>query len=79
MATQPTFEEFRPTDLQVPSSRPKFAEGFPFEFELGRRMVQELGSSTKGFGDPMTQRSTPKFVKEVAIKVMKIDKAAKLF
>jgi hypothetical protein len=31
VATQPTFEEFRLVKLQVPSNRPKFAEGFPFE------------------------------------------------
>jgi hypothetical protein len=28
-------------------------------------MVQELGSFAKGFGDPTTQTSTPKFVEEV--------------
>jgi hypothetical protein len=27
---------------------------FPFEFEPGRRMVWELGSSTNGFGNPST-------------------------
>jgi hypothetical protein len=36
VATQPTFEKFKPTKLQVPPNRPKFAKGFPFEFELGR-------------------------------------------
>ncbi len=54
MATQLAFEEFRPIKLQVPSSRLKSAEGFPFEFELGRQMVQELGSSIEGFKDPKT-------------------------
>jgi hypothetical protein len=54
MATQLAFEEFRPAELHVPPSRPKFAEGFPFEFELGRRMVHELGSFAKGYGDPTT-------------------------
>ncbi len=54
MATRPTFEEFRPIKLQVPFSRLESTKGFPFEFELGRRMVQELGSSTKGSGDPTT-------------------------
>jgi hypothetical protein len=39
VVTQPAFEEFRPTKLQVPLSRPKFVEGFPFQFDLGRRMV----------------------------------------
>ncbi len=37
--TQPTFEKFKPTEIQVPFSKPKFAKGFPFELELGRRMV----------------------------------------
>jgi hypothetical protein len=40
--------EFRLAKLQVPPSRLEFAKGFPFEFELGRRMVQELGSFAKG-------------------------------
>jgi hypothetical protein len=39
VATQPTFEEFRPIEPQVPPNRPKSTKGFPFEFELGRRMV----------------------------------------
>jgi len=39
VATQPIFEEFKPIDLQVPPSRQESAKGFPFEFELGRRMV----------------------------------------
>jgi hypothetical protein len=39
MVTQPAFEEFRQVELHVPPSRPKSPEGFPFEFELGRRMV----------------------------------------
>jgi hypothetical protein len=79
VATQPTFEKFKPTNLQVLPSRPDYAKGFPFEFELGRRMVHELGSSTKGSRIPITQTSTPKFVEEVVAKVMKIDKTTKLF
>jgi hypothetical protein len=39
VATQPAFEEFRPTKLHVPPSKLEFAKGFPIEFELGRRMV----------------------------------------
>jgi hypothetical protein len=42
-------------------------------------MVQELGSSTKESIDPITQTSTPKFVEEVAVEVMKVDKAVELF
>jgi hypothetical protein len=39
VATQPAFEEFKPTKLHVPPSRSKSIEGFPFEFESRRRMV----------------------------------------
>jgi hypothetical protein len=42
-------------------------------------MVQELGSFVEGSGDLMTQKNTPKFVEEVGVKVMKVDKVAKLF
>jgi hypothetical protein len=42
-------------------------------------MVQELESSTKGFGDPTTQTNTPKFVEEVTTEVMKANKVAELF
>jgi hypothetical protein len=54
MATQLVFEEFKPSKLQVPPNRPKSTKGFPFEFELKRRLVYELGSFAEGFGDPMT-------------------------
>jgi hypothetical protein len=39
VATQLAFEEFKLVKLQVPPSRLESAEGFPFEFELRRRMV----------------------------------------
>jgi hypothetical protein len=55
MVTQFVFEEFRPAKLKVPPSRLESAEGFPLEFKLGRRMVQELGSSVEGFGNPTTR------------------------
>jgi hypothetical protein len=42
-------------------------------------MVQELGSSVEGCRDPMTQISTPKFVEEVAAKVMKANNVVELF
>ncbi len=58
VATQPTFEKLRPTKLHVPPSQLESIEGFPFEFELGKRMVQDLGSSTEGCGDPMTDKYT---------------------
>jgi hypothetical protein len=38
----------------VPPNGPKSTKGFPFEFELKRRMVQEQGSFTEGFIDPIT-------------------------
>ncbi len=79
MATQFDFEEFRPIELQVPPSRPKYVKGFPFEFELGRRMVQERGSSAEKSKDITTQTSTSKSVEEVATEVMKIDKTIELF
>jgi hypothetical protein len=66
-------------ELHVPLSKPKSTQGFPFEFELGRRMVQELGSSTKGSKDPTTLINIPKSMEEVAIETMKVDRVAKLF
>ncbi len=54
MATQPAFEKFKPTKLQVPPTRPKSTKGFPVEFKLGKRMVHELVSFAKGFRAPMT-------------------------
>ncbi len=74
--TQPTFEELKPTKLQVQPSRPKPTKGFPLEFKLKRRMVQELGSSVKRSRDLTTQTSTPKFVEKV---IMKVDNVIELF
>jgi hypothetical protein len=65
--------------LQVRPSRQESAKGFPFEFELGRRMVRELGSFAKGSRDPMTQTSRLKSMEEVVVEVMKENKVAKLF
>jgi hypothetical protein len=79
VATQLAFEEFKLTKLQVPPSRPEFAKGFPFEFELGRKMVQEVGSYAKRSKDPTTQTSTPKSMEELVAKVMKANKAVELF
>jgi len=42
VATQLAFEEFRLAELQVPPNKLESTKGFPFEFELGRRMVREL-------------------------------------
>jgi hypothetical protein len=39
MVTQLASEEFILVHLHVPPSRPEFAKGFAFEFELGRRMI----------------------------------------
>ncbi len=38
-----------------------------------------MGSSTKGFWDPTTQTSTPKFMEEVTVEVMKANKVIELF
>jgi uncharacterized protein (DUF2141 family) len=38
-----------------------------------------MGSFIEGSGDPSTHTSTPKFVEEVAIEVMKADKVVELF
>jgi hypothetical protein len=79
VATQLAFEMFKLAKLQVPPTEPKSVEGFPFEFELGKIVVQELGSFVEGSKNPMTQISTPKFVEEVATLVMQVDKAIELF
>ncbi len=79
MVTQPTFEMLIPAELHVPPNRLDTVEGFPFEFEIGRRMVQEPRSSTKGSRNPTTQKSTPKSVEEAATKVMQVDKVIELF
>ncbi len=79
VVTQLPFEKFKPTELQVPPSRPKFAKGFPFEFKLERRMVQELGSFVEASGDPTTQTNTPKSMEQIAINVMKANKTTELF
>jgi hypothetical protein len=39
VATQLAFEKFRLVRLQIPPSWPKSVKGFPFEFELKRKMV----------------------------------------
>ncbi len=79
VVTQLAFEEFSPTKLEVPPSRPKSTKGFLVEFDLGRRMVQELGSYVEGFGNLMTQIRTPKSLEEVVAEIMKTNKATELF
>jgi hypothetical protein len=54
VTTQPVFEKFKPTKLQVPPTRPKFAKGFLVEFKVGKRMVHELVSFAKGSRVPTT-------------------------
>jgi hypothetical protein len=63
-------EMFKLVELHVPPNIPKFAKGFPFEFKMGRKMVQELGSFGEGFQNPTTQTSTPKSMEQVVIEVM---------
>jgi hypothetical protein len=77
--TQNPLAMFKPLELQVPVNRPRFVEGQPFEFGLGNRLIQELGSSIEGSKNPTRQTNTPKFVENVDAKVMEVDKTAKLF
>jgi len=79
LVTQPSFVVFRPPKLQVLVSRPRFVEGQSFEFGLGSKLVQEMGSSAKGSKNPTTQISKPKFMEEVVAKVMQVDKATESF
>ncbi len=76
---QSIFEEFRLVELEVPLSKLESAKGFPFEFELGKKMVHELGSFVIGSEDPITQTSTPKSMEEVVVEIMKANKVVKLF
>ncbi len=78
VVTHPTFEKFSPIELQVPPSRPEFTNGFPFEFELRRIMVHELGSSAEGSRN-LTTQTMPKSMEEVVTKVMKANKSTELF
>jgi hypothetical protein len=77
--TQSSFEVFRPSELQMPVSKLEFIKGFPFEFELGSKMVHEMGSSAKGSKNPTTQTSLPKYVEEVDVEVMQANKATEVF
>jgi hypothetical protein len=36
---QPSFEVFKPLELHVLINRPKYEEGFPFEFEMTNKLV----------------------------------------
>ncbi len=53
--------------------------GFPFQFELGRRMVQEMGSSIEGSRNPTTWTNIAKSVEEIVVELLKVDKIAELF
>jgi hypothetical protein len=48
MGTKPPLRVFKPPELHIPTSRPGSAEGQPFGFGLGNKIVQELESSKKG-------------------------------
>ncbi len=60
-------------------SKTESIEGFPFEFEMGSILVQEMGSFTKGSKNPITRTNTPKSVEEVVAKALQIDKTTKIF
>ncbi len=70
MRTKPPVTIFRPLDMHVLVSKPRFAKGQPFDFGLGNKRVHELGSSRKGSKNPTTHTSTPRSVEEVAREVM---------
>jgi hypothetical protein len=74
MGIKPSLTIFKPLEIQVPTSRPRFAKRQPFEFGLGNRIVQEFGSSKEGSKNPTTQTSTPRFVEKVVVEVMKANK-----
>jgi hypothetical protein len=54
MGTKPPLRVFKPLELHIPTSRLGYAKGQPFEFGLGSRIVQELGSSKKGLKNVTT-------------------------
>jgi hypothetical protein len=70
---------FKPSELHVSTLILESIEGFPFEFGLGSKMVQEMGSSAEGSKNPTTHTNTSKSMEEVVGKVMHVDEAAQLF
>jgi hypothetical protein len=58
--TEPSLEEFRPSKLQVSINRLGFIKGLPFEFELGRKLVQKMGAFTKSYN---TDKYTKVYIK----------------
>jgi hypothetical protein len=54
METEPSFIEFKPSKLFVLIKRPRFVEGFPFEFEPRSRLVQKMGSYVERSKNPTT-------------------------
>jgi hypothetical protein len=54
MKTEPSFAIFKPLEIWTLGSRLRSTKGFPFEFELGSRLVHEMGSATKTFKNPTT-------------------------
>ncbi len=79
MATKPPLTVFRPLKLQVLANRLGLVKGQPFEFGLGNRIVQELGSSRKGSKNLTTKTSTLRFVEEEAKEVCKLIKQLNCF
>ncbi len=70
VGTQILIAMFKPPKLQVLISLLGFTKGHSFDFGLGSRLVQKLGSSAEGSRNPTTQTITPNCMDEVAIKVM---------
>jgi hypothetical protein len=46
--TQPSLVVSKPLEIHVPGNRPGSTKGFPFEFELGSRLVRNMGSFVEG-------------------------------
>jgi hypothetical protein len=46
---------------------------------LGNGIVHELRSFGEGSKNPTAQTSTPKFVEEIVVEVMQVDKIVQLF
>jgi hypothetical protein len=51
---RPSFEVFKSLELHVLINRPRSTKKFPFEFELGNILVQEMGSYAEGSRNPST-------------------------
>ncbi len=70
--TQTPLAIFRPPKLQVPTKRLGSIERQPFQFVMGSRLVQKLGSLVEGSKNPTTQTNTLEFLEKVIVKVLQV-------